>query len=165
MNALTFILLFHCMARSIFLLFSLSWALALTARPVLVGDDARQRTREALAEHGPVDRFVKEVILAVDMMPKDKYKESCWRYIIPLEHMALGDEDQDLIVIRSNPKVYTPMIVAQLKEMGFEVKEFHLNSRSVTCDCARPPKDWDGVSSYVVCAAACFEGPYLEVCW
>ena len=165
MNALTFILLFHCMARSILLIFSLVWALALTARPVLTGDDARQRTREALAEHDPVDRFVKEVILDVDMMPKDKYKESCWRYIIPSEHMALGDEYQAIVVLQSNPEVYKPMIVAQLKELGFEVKEFYLSSRSMTCDCAKPPKDWDGISSYVGCAAACFEGPFIDVCW
>ena len=128
-----------------------------TAADLFTADDARARRARALADRAPVDRVVATITQGVAAMSNEEVTgTTCYTQGLH------GNADWATIVEKYD--TYETLLRDTLERLGYSVNDIVRRARPITCDCAKPPKDYEG-GGYMACAMACYEGPHVRVCW
>jgi hypothetical protein len=128
-----------------------------TAADLFTADDARARRARALTDRAPVDRVVATITQGVAAMSKEEVTgTTCYTQGLH------GNADWATIVEKYD--TYETLLRDTLERLGYSINDIVRRARRITCECAKPPKDYEG-GGYIACAMACHEGPHVRVCW
>jgi len=118
-------------------------------------DDARIRQATAKVDRAPIDRIVAVIEDAVEALAPEAWATTECQTV----HMDLNADWK-----RIGSDAEARLLGRTLRERGYTVTDVVKLHRAKTCDCAKPPKDGEG-GAHTGCAAYCFDGPLITVCW
>ncbi len=127
--------------------------------PYYTAAEARKRYEQAIADRAPLEAMVR--LVTAHVRGKTSSDVDCTR--VPFAGGG-WDDIPELVALREYPD-WKIALRHELEKLGYKVKDVLGTRRQKTCDCARPPEGWDGLTGYARCAMACFDGPGVELCW